>query len=89
MAEEITTVEGLSDGRSLHPLQVAFNEHHAVQCGYCTSGILMTAAEFLKEDPDPGEADIRRALVGNICRCTGYAHIVEAIKTAAARMRAD
>ena len=85
--EEVTTVEGLSDGKNLHPLQTTFNEHHALQCGYCTSGILMTAVEFLKDNPDPSEAEIRRALVGNICRCTGYVHIVAAIKAAAARMR--
>jgi aerobic-type carbon monoxide dehydrogenase small subunit (CoxS/CutS family) len=85
----ITTIEGLAkDGRP-HALQHAFNEHHALQCGFCTAGILMNAAEFLEVNPDPTEAEIREALVGNLCRCTGYAHIVEAIKDAAQQLRAE
>ena len=84
---EITTVEGLAEDGKLHPLQEAFNAHHALQCGFCTPGILMTAAEFLKRNPTPTEAEIRRSLVGNTCRCTGYVHIVEAIQAAAERMR--
>jgi aerobic-type carbon monoxide dehydrogenase small subunit (CoxS/CutS family) len=81
----ITTVEGLAVDGELSILQKAFNDHHALQCGFCTSGILMNAAEFLKVNPRPTEAEIRSALVGNLCRCTGYAHIVDAIKDAAGR----
>lgn len=84
----VTTVEGLAPGEELHPLQQAFNRHHALQCGYCTSGMLMNAEEFLRDNPDPTEAEIRQALVGNICRCTGYVHIVEAIADAAREMAA-
>ncbi len=80
---EITTVEGLANNGELTPLQIAFNEHHALQCGYCTPGILMNMDEFLKKNPDPTEDEIRHGLVGNLCRCTGYAHIVEAVKDAA------
>ncbi len=82
---QITTIEGLAEGDRPHPLQEAFNEHHALQCGFCTSGILMTAAEFVREKPGASEAEIRHALVGNICRCTGYSHIVEAIHDVANR----
>lgn len=82
----ITTVEGLAADGELSLLQKAFNDHHALQCGFCTSGILMNAAEFLKVNRHPTEAEIRSALVGNLCRCTGYAHIVDAIKDAAGRM---
>jgi aerobic-type carbon monoxide dehydrogenase small subunit (CoxS/CutS family) len=81
----ITTVEGLAVDGELSVLQKAFNDHHALQCGFCTSGILMNAAEFLKVNAGPTEAEIRSALVGNLCRCTGYAHIVDAIKDAAGR----
>jgi aerobic-type carbon monoxide dehydrogenase small subunit (CoxS/CutS family) len=81
----ITTVEGLAVDGELSVLQKAFNDHHALQCGFCTSGILMNAAEFLKVNPHPTESEIRSALVGNLCRCTGYAHIVDAIKDAAGR----
>ena len=80
---EITTVEGLATNGELTPLQIAFNEHHALQCGYCTPGILMNMDEFLKKNPDPTEDEIRHGLIGNLCRCTGYAHIVEAVKDAA------
>ena len=80
---EITTVEGLARNGELTPLQTAFNEHHALQCGYCTPGILMNMDEFLKKNPNPTEEEIRHGLVGNLCRCTGYAHIVDAVKDAA------
>ena len=80
---EITTVEGLATDGELTPLQIAFNEHQALQCGYCTPGILMNMDEFLKKNPDPTEDEIRHGLIGNLCRCTGYAHIVEAVKDAA------
>jgi len=80
---EITTIEGLSENGSLHPLQEAFHEHHALQCGYCTSGMILAAASFLAENPSPTEAEIRHALEGNICRCTGYQNIVDAIEAVA------
>lgn len=81
---EITTVEGLSsDMNKLHPLQEAFREKHALQCGYCTPGFLMTLVPFLEENPNPSDTEIRDALSGNICRCTGYQNIVEAVKLAA------
>ena len=83
---EITTVEGLatSDGE-LHPLQQAFWEEHALQCGFCTPGFLMTLKPYLEENPNPTEDEIREALSGNLCRCTGYQHIVNAVKRAAAQ----
>jgi aerobic carbon-monoxide dehydrogenase small subunit len=85
----ITTVEGLSSDRTrLHPLQEAFRDAHGLQCGYCTPGILMTMQAFLERHPDPSEAQIRAALAGNLCRCTGYQQIVEAVRLAAERMRA-
>ena len=84
----IETVENLStDPESLHPLQQAFWEAHGLQCGFCTSGILMSLIPFLEQNPDPTEDDIRHALSGNLCRCTGYQHIVDAVKLAAGRMR--
>jgi len=76
----ITTIEGLAVNGKLHPLQKAFNDHHALQCGYCSAGILMNMAEFIRTNRQPSEAEIRNALVGNLCRCTGYAHIVDAVK---------
>ena len=83
---DITTVEGLAKDGELTPLQIAFNEYHALQCGYCTPGILMNMDEFLKKKPDPTEEEIRHGLIGNLCRCTGYAHIVEAVKDAATKL---
>jgi len=86
---KITTVEGLSspsDG-GLHPLQQSFWEAHGLQCGYCTPGILMTLVPFLKQNPDPTEDEIRHALSGNLCRCTGYQHIVDAVQLAAEKMK--
>jgi len=79
---EIETVEGLADGDTLSPLQQAFSDHHALQCGYCTPGMLMSATALLRENPSPSEAEIRKALQGNICRCTGYWNIFEAVKAA-------
>jgi len=75
----LTTVEGIADGGALNPLQQAFQEHHALQCGFCTPGFLMTASAFLKETPNPDEAQVREAISGNLCRCTGYSAIVKAI----------
>jgi len=85
---EITTVEGLAKSiDQLHPIQESFWEAHGLQCGYCTPGILMTLVPFLKQNPNPSEDDIRHALSGNLCRCTGYQHIVDAVKLAAEKMR--
>ena len=80
---ELLTVEGLARGNELHPLQKAFHERHALQCGFCTPGFLMTAFAFLKETPTPTEAQVREAISGNLCRCTGYLPIVQAILQAA------
>jgi aerobic carbon-monoxide dehydrogenase small subunit len=85
---EILTVEGLADGDKWHPLQTAFHEHHALQCGYCTPGMLIAALDFLKVNPDPSEAEIREGLSAVLCRCTGYQNIVKAVAAAAAVMRA-
>ncbi len=76
---EVTTVEGLAEGDNLHPLQQAFRDAHGLQCGFCTPGILMTLTAFLDTHPMPDEAEIREALSGNLCRCTGYQHIVDAV----------
>lgn len=87
--KEITTVEGLADGDALNALQQAFHENHALQCGYCTPGFLMSLTEFLRETPDPDEGQIRERLSGNLCRCTGYANIVSAVRMAARRLREE
>jgi aerobic carbon-monoxide dehydrogenase small subunit len=79
----IETVEGLADGEQLSPLQQSFSEHHALQCGYCTPGMLMSATALLRDNPSPSEDEIRKALQGNICRCTGYWNIFEAVKAVA------
>ena len=79
----IETVEGLADGDELAPLQKSFSEHHALQCGYCTPGMLMSATALLRENPSPSEDEIKKALQGNICRCTGYWNIFEAVKAVA------
>ena len=84
---EVTTVEGLADGPTLHPLQEAFMELGASQCGYCTSGMLLGAKARVDANPSPTRADIRNALSGNLCRCTGYASIVDAVSLAAERLR--
>jgi len=83
---ELLTVEGLAEGDSLHPIQEAFWEHHGLQCGFCTPGFLMTLYCFLRESPNPSEAEIREALAGNLCRCTGYQNIVIAAKAAAEKL---
>ena len=83
----VTTVEGLASDGELHPIQQSFWEAHGLQCGYCTPGILMTLVPFLKENPNPTEEEIRHAISGNLCRCTGYQHIVDAVKLAAEKMR--
>ena len=84
---EITTVEGLEQNGKLHPIQEAFWEKHGLQCGYCTPGMMMTGCALLARDKEPTEADIREAISGNLCRCTGYVNIVKAIQSAAERLR--
>jgi len=83
----LTTVEGLASGDGLTPLQQAFKAHHGLQCGFCTPGILMNMTEFLQKNPNPTDDEIRHGLVGNLCRCTGYVHIVDAVRAAAATLR--
>jgi aerobic carbon-monoxide dehydrogenase small subunit len=79
----ITTIEGLAPGGELHPVQAAFHEHHALQCGFCTPGMVMSVRQLLKDHPNPGETEIRHGLAGNICRCTGYHNIVRAVQSLA------
>ena len=83
---EITTVEGLAQGGQLHPIQQAFHEQHGLQCGFCTPGMMLTSVAFLKENPRPTDQEIRWALSGQICRCTGYQNIVKAVQSAAASL---
>jgi carbon-monoxide dehydrogenase small subunit len=83
----VTTIEGLASDGKLHPMQEAFREHHALQCGFCTPGMIMSAVELVKGRPDISEDEIRHGLDGNICRCTGYHNIVKAVKAAAQSMR--
>lgn len=85
---EVTTIEGLGRPGALHPLQKAFLAHQAVQCGFCTPGMIMTALSLLLENPSPTEDEVRTALSGNLCRCTGYRQILDAVQTAAKEMRA-
>jgi aerobic carbon-monoxide dehydrogenase small subunit len=87
---EITTIEGIApDEKTLHPLQEAFRDNHGLQCGFCTPGILTTLLELLRDNPDPTEDDVRIAISGNLCRCTGYQNIVAAALDAAGRLRAQ
>jgi carbon-monoxide dehydrogenase small subunit len=85
---EITTIEGMKQNGKLHPMQQAFSDQHGLQCGYCTPGMMATAIAFLKTNPNPSEAEIRDALSGNMCRCTGYNNIVKAVQQAAAELSA-
>ncbi|MEM2237919.1 MAG: (2Fe-2S)-binding protein [Candidatus Caldarchaeum sp.] len=87
--KRILTIEGMAKGDQLHPLQKAFWEHHALQCGYCTPGMIMAAAGFLMINPNPTEQEVRRGISGNLCRCTGYVNIVKAILAAAEEIRAS
>jgi aerobic carbon-monoxide dehydrogenase small subunit len=80
---EVTTIEGLSDGEQLHPMQRAFQANHGLQCGYCTPGMVMASVSLVEENPDPTEAEVRSGLEGNLCRCTGYHNIVQAVLDAA------
>src|SRR6266481_7717254 len=84
---QVTTIEGLAKGEQLHPVQAAFKEHHGLQCGFCTPGMVMSAIDLVKHNSDPSETEIREWLEGNICRCTGYHNIVKSIKAGAAAMR--
>jgi carbon-monoxide dehydrogenase small subunit len=84
---EVTTVEGLAAASELHPLQEGFKEEHGLQCGFCTPGMMMSALALLERNPDPSEEDVRWALSGNLCRCTGYQNIVKAVLWAAAKLR--
>ena len=85
---EIRTVEGLADGDTLHPMQQAFMDHHGLQCGFCTPGMVMTAVALAEATPSPSEAEVRHGLEGNICRCTGYQNIVAAVRAAAVGVEA-
>jgi aerobic carbon-monoxide dehydrogenase small subunit len=80
---DVTTIEGLAHGGELHPMQQAFHENHALQCGFCTPGMIMQSIDLLKENPDPSEDEVREGLEGNLCRCTGYHNIVKAVLSAA------
>ncbi len=84
---QITTIEGLAANGQLHPVQQGFWEEHGLQCGYCTPGMILAACDLLARNPDPSESEIRRAIAGNLCRCTGYQHIVAAVENAARKMR--
>ena len=84
---EITTIEGLASNGELHPVQQGFWEHHGLQCGFCTPGMIMAGAQILTRNPNPSQDEIRQGLEGNLCRCTGYQHIVEAIQYAAGKMK--
>ncbi|MEJ2015022.1 MAG: (2Fe-2S)-binding protein [Limibacillus sp.] len=83
----VTSIEGLAQGGELHPMQAAFKEHHGLQCGFCTPGMVMSAVDLLQHNPDPSEKEVRDWLEGNICRCTGYHNIVKAVLDAAQQMR--
>jgi aerobic carbon-monoxide dehydrogenase small subunit len=84
---EITTIEGLAQGGALHPMQAAFQEHHGLQCGFCTPGMIMSATDLCQRSKDPSEHEVRHWLEGNLCRCTGYHNIVKAVRAGAAGMR--
>jgi aerobic carbon-monoxide dehydrogenase small subunit len=86
---QVTTIEGLAQNGTLHPLQEGFWEMHGLQCGYCTPGFIMSAADLLTQNPNPSEDEIRHGLEGNLCRCTGYHNIVKAVQYAAAKMRGE
>ncbi len=87
--KSVTTIEGMADNGELHPLQEGFREMHGLQCGFCTPGMIMRAAELLDKNPNPSEEEIRWGIAGNLCRCTGYNNIVKAIQYAGAKMRGE
>jgi carbon-monoxide dehydrogenase small subunit len=84
---DVTTVQGLAEGSTWHPVQQAFHEQHALQCGFCTPGMMLAAVDLLKDNPDPTDDEVRHGLEGNLCRCTGYQNIVRAVRSAASTMR--
>ncbi|MCX5816893.1 MAG: (2Fe-2S)-binding protein [Proteobacteria bacterium] len=84
---QVSTIEGVAEGQTLHPLQQAFVDHGAIQCGFCTPGMVLSAKSLLDKNPDPSEYEIREAISGNLCRCTGYQKIVEAVKAASENMK--
>ena len=84
---DVTTIEGIADGETLHPMQEAFRQHHGLQCGFCTPGMIMSALNLVNANPDPDETEIREWLEGNLCRCTGYHNIVESVKAGARAMK--
>jgi len=86
---DVTTVEGLANGDELHPMQEAFRQNHGLQCGFCTPGMLMSALDLVKNNPDPSDREVREWLEGNLCRCTGYQNIVKSIIAGAASMRGE
>ncbi|HEX2138116.1 MAG TPA: (2Fe-2S)-binding protein [Woeseiaceae bacterium] len=86
---DVTTIEGVAADGKLHPMQEAFREYHGLQCGFCTPGMIMSALDLVRRNPEPDEGEIRRWLEGNLCRCTGYQNIVKAVKAGAASMRAE
>jgi carbon-monoxide dehydrogenase small subunit len=86
---DVTTIEGLAPPGELHPIQSAFVEHHGLQCGFCTPGMILTASDLLSRDPEPSEETLRRSLRGNFCRCTGYETIVDSIRAAGAALKAE
>ena len=86
--QEVTTIEGLGQDGNLHPMQAAFREHHGLQCGYCTPGMIMAGVDLLERNPNPTDEEVRHGLEGNLCRCTGYQNIVKAVQGAAAEARA-
>jgi carbon-monoxide dehydrogenase small subunit len=85
--KEVLTIQGLADDDGWHPLQQAFHDHHGLQCGYCTPGMIMASLDLLNENPDPDESEVRHGLEGNLCRCTGYQNIVKSVQAAAVELR--
>ncbi len=85
--QDVTTIEGIADGTALHPMQEAFASHQGLQCGYCTPGMILSSLQLLRDNPSPSESEVRHAIAGNLCRCTGYHFIVDSVLAAAERMR--
>jgi len=85
----VTTIEGIAKGDELHPMQAAFRDNHGLQCGYCTPGMMLTSYALLQQNPDPSEPEIRQAISGNLCRCTGYVNIIKSVQYAAAKLRPE